>query len=61
VIRADRAWIAGAEKGAILVDADVSFLNWAVVDEKSATFGTGLRLLDGLFVYNPYAYRVIEV
>lgn len=60
LIRKDRIWLAGDTKGATLYDVDVSFLNWSVLDERTATFGTGIRLQDGVDVHNPYVYRVIE-
>lgn len=58
-IAADRAWVASSTKGAWLVESDVSFLNWALVDERTATFATGIRLVDGVFVHDKDKYRVI--
>lgn len=60
LIRKDRIWLAGDTKGATLYDVDVSFLNWSLLDERTATFGAGIRLQDGVDVHNPYVYRVIE-
>lgn len=60
-IAADKVWVAAATKGAWLVEKDVAFLNWAVVDERTATFGTGIRLEDGVFVHDKYKYRVLTV
>lgn len=60
VIRNDRVYIAGAEKGAKYMSKDLSFLNYAVVDERTATFATGIRIEDGLLVWDPFRYRVIE-
>lgn len=54
-----KIYVAGATKGAWLVEEDVSWLNWSLVDERTATFATGIRLQEGLFVHNPYAYRII--
>lgn len=59
-VAADKVWVAGATKGAWLVEKDVSFLNWALIDERTSTFATGIRLEDGVFVHDPYKYRVIE-
>lgn len=61
VLRADRVYIAGGDKGAKFMTKDVSFLNYAVVDEKSASFETGVRIEDGLLVWDAYRYRIIEV
>lgn len=60
-VAANRVWCASANKGAWFIDKDVTFLNWATVDERSATFSTGIRLENGVFVHTPYRYRVIEV
>lgn len=60
VIRNDRIYIAGAQKGALHMTKDLSFLNYAVVDERTATFSTGLRVEDGLLMTNPYLYRIIQ-
>jgi hypothetical protein len=60
VLRNDRVYIAGAAKGAKFMTKDVSFLNYANVDERTATFNTGIRLEDGLLVWDPYRYRIIE-
>lgn len=61
VIRSDRVYIAGGTKGAVLADVDLSFLNFAETDARTGTFMTGMRMEDGLLVWNPYAYRIIEV
>jgi hypothetical protein len=59
-IAANRVWVAAASKGAWMIEKDVTFLNWAVVDERTATFATGIRLENGVFVHNPHKYRVLE-
>lgn len=59
-IRNDRVYIASGRPGAKFMTKDVSFLNWAMVDQRTATFGTGVRLEDGLLVWDPYQYRIIE-
>ena len=61
VIRRDRVYISGSTKGAVMAEVDMSFLNYAITDPRTATFATGLRLEEGLLVWNPYAYRIIEV
>jgi hypothetical protein len=61
VIPANRVYIAGGTKGAIMAEVDMSFLNWATVDARTASFTTGVRLEEGLLVWNPYAYRIIEI
>jgi hypothetical protein len=60
VIRNDRVYIAGGSKGAVMAEIDLSFLNWAEADPRVGVFTTGVRLEDGLLVWNPYAYRIIE-
>jgi len=59
VIPADRAYIAGGTKGAIHMQKDVSYLNYSLVDPRTATFETGLRMEEGVLVWKPYAYRMI--
>lgn len=61
VIRRDRVYIAGGVKGAYWMQKDVNFLNWAMVDPRTSTFGVGTRLEDGMLVYKPSRYRIIEV
>lgn len=54
-----KIWIASGKKGAKFMTKDVSFLNWAEVSEKNASFGTGIRLEDGLIVDDPFQYRIL--
>lgn len=61
VIRRDRVYVTGANKGAYWMQKDVSFLNWAMVDPRTSTFGVGTRLEDGMLVWKPSRYRIIEV
>ena len=61
LIRKDRIWIAGGAKGAIFMDKPVTFLNWAMTDARTATFGTGIRIEDGLLVHDAFRYRILEV
>jgi hypothetical protein len=61
VIRNDRVYVAGGTKGAVLAEVDLSFLNYAETDARAGVFTTGMRLEEGLLVWNPYAYRIIEV
>lgn len=61
VANKNRVWIASGTKGAKYMTKDVSYLDWAMVDPRSATFGVGTRLEDGLLVWDPYQYRIIEV
>lgn len=59
-IRRDRVYIASGRKGAYYMTKDVSFLNWAMVDPRSSTFGVGTRIEDGVLVWDPFQYRIIE-
>jgi len=61
LIPSDRVYLAGATKGAKVMDKDVSFLNWSMIDPRSSTFGTGLRVEWGTLVHDAYQYRIIEV
>lgn len=61
VIRNDRVYIAGGTKGAVLGEVDLSFLNYAATDPRAGVFTTGMRLEEGLVVWNPYMYRIIEL
>jgi hypothetical protein len=60
-IRKDRIYIAGSQKGAIYMVKPVQFLNWALTDPRTATFSTGIRIEDGVLVWDAYRYRIIEV
>jgi hypothetical protein len=59
VIQSDRVYIAGGRKGAIYMQKDVSYLNYSLVDARTATFETGLRMEEGVLVWNPDRYRMI--
>jgi hypothetical protein len=61
VIRNDRIYISGGSKGAVLAEVDLSFLNYAETNPRVGVFTTGMRMEEGLLVWNPYAYRIIEV
>jgi len=61
VIRNDRVYVAGGTKGAVLAEIDLSFLNYAETDTRTGVFTTGMRMEEGLLVWNPYAYRIIEI
>lgn len=61
VLRNDRVYIAGATKGAVMADVDVSFLNYSEIDTRTGVFTTGMRLEDGVLVWNPYQYRIVEI
>lgn len=58
-IAANRVYVASATPGAWLIDKDVSFLNWAIIDERTATFSTGIRLENGVLVWDPHQYRIL--
>jgi hypothetical protein len=61
LIPSNRVYIASGTKGAKYMTKDVSFLDWAMVDPRSSTFGMGTRLEDGLLVFDAEQYRIIEV
>ena len=61
LISNQRVWLAASTPGAIWMQKDVSFLNWSVLDPRTATFGVGIRLEDGMLVHDPYQYRIIDL
>lgn len=61
LIPSNKVWVASGTKGAIFMNKPVSFLNWAMTDARTATFGTGIRLEDGLLVTDPYRYRILTI
>lgn len=61
VVSAKKVFLASATPGAILVEKDVSFLGYAEVDAKNAVFTTGIRIENGVYVKDPYQYRVITL
>lgn len=60
VMPKDRVYVASGTKGAILRSVDVSFLDYATVDARSATFMTGRRVEYGCLVWDKYRYRVLQ-
>ena len=60
-LRTDRVYITGGTKGAVMVDTDVSFMNYAEVSAKEGVFTTGFRFEGGILVHDPYRYRIIEI
>lgn len=60
IVPLNRVYMAGGTKGAIWMDKDMSFLNWSMLDQRTATFGTGMRLEYGMLMYDAYRYRLIE-
>lgn len=61
VIRSDRAYLASGTKGAIFMEKDVSFLDFVEIIPRTSTFTVGTRIEDGLLVWDPFQYRIIEV
>ncbi len=61
LLRDDLVWMVGAQKGAFYMTQDLSFLDWAEISTKNASFGTGFRFIDGMLVHDPYRYRIFDV
>lgn len=61
LIRKDRLYVAAGTKGCIYMTKPVDFLNWSFTDARTATFGTGIRLEDGILMHDAYKYRIMEV
>ena len=60
LIPSNRWWMSSGVKGARYMAKDVSFLNWSYLDQRTSSFGVGIRLEEGLMVYNDNRYRVID-
>lgn len=54
-------FVAAAQPGAVLLERDLSPLNWEETDPEKAQFRTGTRFDHGIFVHSPYLYHVIEL
>jgi hypothetical protein len=61
LIRKDRIYVASGTKGAVYMTKPVEFLNYSFVDPKTATFGAGLRMEDGIVMHDAYRYRILEI
>lgn len=61
LIRSDRAYLASGTKGAILMEKDMSFLNFSEVLPAESLYRVGIRLDLGLLVYDANQYRIITV
>lgn len=61
IVPNNRIYLASTgRKGAIYQSKDVGFLDWAMVDPRTSTFGVGTRIEDGVLVHDPQLYRIIE-
>ena len=54
-------FVAGAQKGAVLLERDLSPLDWQETDPEKAYFRSGIRFDHGILVYAPWKYGVIEL
>lgn len=54
-------FIAMPEPGAILLERDLSALNWDDLDAEKALFRTGVRMDHGIMVHKPQNYHVIQL
>lgn len=61
LIRNDRIYMASGTKGAIYMKKDMSFLNFSEVLPAESVYRVGIRLEEGLKVWDPYQYRIITV
>lgn len=61
LIPKNKVWVVSGTKGAIYMNKPVTFLNWSMVDARTATFGAGIRLEDGLLLTDPYRYRILTI
>lgn len=54
-------FIASAIPGAILMERDLSALNWQTIDVQKGTWATGVRFDHGILVHTPWRYHVIQL
>lgn len=54
-------FIASGQPGAILLERDLSALEWEELDVKKAQWSTGVRFDHGILVHSPWRYHVIEL
>jgi hypothetical protein len=54
-------FLSAATPGAVLLERDMSALNWEELDVKKAQFETGIRWDHGIMVHRPWSYHVIEL
>ena len=57
----DKVWLGGADKGAVLLERDVSALDYQGVDTEKAWIKSGFRVDFGVTVLQPWKYRMIEI
>jgi len=57
----DRIYLGGANKGAIMLERDVSALDYQGIDTEKAWLKSGFRVDFGIDVLQPWKYRVIEI
>lgn len=61
VLRYDRVYMAGGQKGAMYMRKNLGFLDFAEVLPAEGVFRVGVRWEDGVFVWDKYQYRIITV
>lgn len=54
-------FLAGATRGATLVERDISALNWQELNQEKAWFRTGVRFDHGIMVHSPWRYAVLRL
>lgn len=54
-------WLSAGQPGAILMERDLSALNWQSLDAERAWFRTGIRWDHGILVHSNWRYGVIEM
>lgn len=59
-VRADRIYIAGAEKGGFVAETDLSAWNYTTVDQEELHFRVGTKGRTGFHVFKPWLYHVID-
>lgn len=54
-------FISSGTPGAILLEKDLSALDWETLDAQKAQWATGVRFEHGILVHTPYRYGVIQL
>jgi hypothetical protein len=60
-IPSDRLYIAGAQKGGILAETDLSAWNYTTVDQEELHFRVGTKGRTAFKVFKPWLYQVIDM
>lgn len=60
-VPANRIYLAGAEKGGVLAETDMSSMNYTVVDVEEQHLRSGMKGRTSYNIFKPWRYHVIEI